>query len=433
MLPRAFAAFILLCLILFPRISQAQDIVLIGPDTYPANINPLTGLTVEDPAVLNRRPIMVKISNFPPEVRPQSGLNSADLVWESLLAGGVTRFNAFYLSQDVAPVGPIRSARLVDFQLLRAYRSLWVYSGMAQGTLDRLNADALAQSRAVGGAGPCPALCRIPREGMALEHTLFGDVAALREMAVINERDVTPEPLSGMAFSTSIPTDGLALNSVQVQYRETTIEWQYDAEQGRWLRFQDGEAQFDALDDQPVSTANVIIMEAEHIEQPIVTEGYWGPANYAVDVPLLRSGRMVLLRDGQMFEGQWTREISSTPINLLDLEGQPIALKPGNTFVNLVPRWIDGFQLAFLLTDAPSATVLGEDGINLRTGPGEAYRTPDVAYPGDSYRAIGRNRSADWIQIETGSGSIYWLPLDQVEFSGSDPMSLPISRPESER
>src|SRR5262245_55147431 len=66
----------------------------IGPDSFPLGIDPLTGQVVADPATLNRRPMVVKISNAPPLVRPQAGIGEADLVFEHYAEGGLTRFSA---------------------------------------------------------------------------------------------------------------------------------------------------------------------------------------------------------------------------------------------------------------------------------------------------------------------------------------------------
>ena len=84
---------------------------IIGPTNFPENVNPLTGETV-DPSVLARRPLAIKISNAPAIVRPQSGLNSADLVFEHYAEGGLTRFTAVFYSKDADPVGSIRSGRI---------------------------------------------------------------------------------------------------------------------------------------------------------------------------------------------------------------------------------------------------------------------------------------------------------------------------------
>lgn len=411
----------------------AQQVALVGPDAYPENINPLTGLPVDDPTLLTRRPLLIKISDYPAFVRPQAGLNEADIVWEHLLAGGVTRFSAFYLGNDVQKVGPIRSGRLVDFELTRIYRSLFVYSGLAEGTINVLRSDGLVSSRAVGGSGPCPALCRFPREGVALEHTLYGDTAALRERAVELNKDVTPEPIYGMAFSDNVPAGGTTLNGIYINYAETQIGWVYDAAAGRWNRWQDGEAQFDAVTDSPVSAANVVVIEEEHTVQPFVSANYWGPGDFAFSVNFIGRGRIFLLRDGQYYEGEWQREDRDEPLTYYDLAGNPLPFKPGNTFFNLVPRWIDGYQLSFLLGDAPDVKVVSSGGVNMRTGPGEGYRALDVAYPGDTFKPTGRNRSGDWLQLMRDGADPIWITLGVLDVGGYDVMALPVVRPSNER
>jgi hypothetical protein len=88
-----------------------------GPFSYPEGINPLTGLPYPDEESMARRNLIVKISNYPPIVRPQSGVNTADVVYEYEAEGGVTRFAAIFRSHTAHHVGPVRSARLVDLEL----------------------------------------------------------------------------------------------------------------------------------------------------------------------------------------------------------------------------------------------------------------------------------------------------------------------------
>src|SRR5579859_3925706 len=73
-----------------------------GPFNFPQNTNPLTGLAVTDPTVLQRRPLAVKISNAPPLVRPQAGIGDADLVFEHLTEGKLTRFTAVFWTHTPA-------------------------------------------------------------------------------------------------------------------------------------------------------------------------------------------------------------------------------------------------------------------------------------------------------------------------------------------
>lgn len=423
-----FVALMLAALVSLPVSSQTP----VGPETYPPGINPLTGLPVADPFTLDRRPIIVKISNYPPFVRPQPGLMAADVVWEHLLAGGVTRFSAVFLSNDVDVAGPIRSLRLVDFELVRIYRALSVFSGMAQGTLDVLRTDALMSSRVVGGVDPCPALCRQERPGVALEHTLFGNTAALRELAAERGRDVEPEAVYGMAFSEAPAREGTPLDALRIYWAETTVEWAYDAETGLWLRSQDGEPHF-TEEGTRVSAANVVVVEEEHTVQANVAPNYWGPGDFAFSVNFIGDGRMYFLRDGQYFTGEWRRETRQDPLTFFDENGDLLTFKPGNSFFGLVPRWVDGYQLEFAVPNPPIATVAGTVGQPMRLGPGDGYVTPDVAYPGDSFELIGRNNASTWLQLRTSYGALVWLPRTVLAFDEAALANLPKTRPTVER
>src|SRR5438093_3014474 len=87
----------------------------------------LTGLIVADASVLKRTVLAIKVENSI-DARPQSGLGAADIVYEELAEGGITRFIALYQSEDSAKIGPVRSARLVDPQILVEYKAMLAYS-----------------------------------------------------------------------------------------------------------------------------------------------------------------------------------------------------------------------------------------------------------------------------------------------------------------
>ncbi len=418
---------IVLCCFAFAGITYAQES---GPDSYPPGTNPLTGLTVDHPENLDRRPMIIKIDNYPAEVRPQSEVMQADVVWEYLLTGGATRFAAIYLANDPDHVGPVRSARLTDFELARVYRALFVYSGMAQGEIDVLKTDRLAISRAVTGG--CPALCRFPKAGLAYEHTLFGDGVALRALADQLHRDTTPEPLYGMAFDDAAPTNGTALSEIRVGYRQTDIEWTYDAASGRWLRAEDGTPHLDASTNEPISAANVLVLEADHIEQPYTADGYWGPGNFAYSTPLIGEGRVFLFRDGKYIEGVWKRSDRREPLRYYDLAGNDLLFKPGNTWVNLVPRWTNGFELTFMLDTPITGTISAPRGANLRTGPAEGYTSLGAAPANIPVTVVGRNGKGDWAQLLEPDGSTVWAAATELTLNG-DLMTLPWSRSSYER
>ena len=101
----------------------------IGPWDYPSGVNPLTGLAYPSDEAMSRRNLIIKISNWPPKVRPQHALSLADLVYEYEAEGGVTRFAALYRNNAPAQVGSVRSARLLDIELISMYAALLAYSG----------------------------------------------------------------------------------------------------------------------------------------------------------------------------------------------------------------------------------------------------------------------------------------------------------------
>lgn len=432
MFNRLFVLALLLLVGAFPLTAQEGTI---GPETYPEGVNPLTGLPAEDPATLDRRPLLIKISNFPPVVREhQRGLNNAEVVWEHLLAGGVTRFSAIFYENDFDQIGPVRSGRLVDFELTRIYRSLFTYSGMSQGTIEVLFGDALVSERAVGGSGPCPPLCRYPQEGLALEHTLFADTAVIRtDFAAEREADTTADPVTGMAFNAVPPADGVATTSARVRYRNMIVDWVWDDEADAWMRFTDEEPHMDSLSGEQVHATNVVIFEEVHTVQPEVSDQYWGPANFAFSVNFIGSGRVFLLRDGQYVAGEWRRETREDPLTFYDLDGDLLPFAPGNTFFNLVPLWFDGFELELLPTNPAQVAVNGDTGVSMRWGPNENYVAPDVAYPGDTFDVIGRNFNGDWLQLKRADERAIWLPVARLNADQIDIAALPLPRPSNER
>jgi hypothetical protein len=427
---RMLLFFVVMLLGVMAITTQAQDII--GVDDYPEGINPLTGLPVEDASILEQRPVILKVINAPAEVRPQYGLQEADVVWEHLLAGGVTRFAVVYLSQAPEYVGPVRSLRLVDFELTRIHDALVATSGMAQGTLEVLRQDSFMLSRIISGVGLCPALCRdeSKMDGRKLEYTLFANVPAIRGLAEEEGRDVTPTmPLHGFAFSEETPEGGQELEQLTITYRNTEVIWTYDAESNRWTRSQDGELHVYAENDMPVQADTVVMLEEEHTEQPYVSEGYWGAGNFAFSVNLIGTGRAVVLRDGQAYEGYWQRDARDDVIRFYQADGSVMPFKAGTTYLNLMPRWVGAYQLVFEGVMSTTGTITATS-VNLRWGPSTQYNAGDAGFAGDTYDVIGRNNGGTWVQLRKDD-KVLWVGADFIDIDG-DVMTLPLARPTAE-
>lgn len=314
----------------------------IGPANFPPNVNPLTGLPVADAAVLDRRPLAIKVSQFPRRVRPQSGLSLADLVFEHYAEAGVTRMTAIFLSNDAPQVGSIRSARLIDIVLAESYDALLVTSGSSQGVLNSLSRTnfydrVIAEAT---GYNECPPLCR---EGTdASTNNLFAsttDLWATADSLGLNGR----QTLDGMSFFADAPAGGTPVTTVHVDFQvdANVAEWRYDAATGRYARWMDTEVvgdlapQTDALDGAQLTAANIVVLYANHVTSDI-PEDFGNGGHCGYEIQLWTTGPARLFRDGQMYEVTWVRNVVTDVIGLVGADGQVIPLKPGNTWFELV-------------------------------------------------------------------------------------------------
>lgn len=309
----------------------------IGPREYPPNVNPLTGEAVADPAVLNRRPMVVKVSNAPALVRPQAGIGAADLVFEHYAEGGLTRFSAIFYSQAPTRVGSIRSARLIDYELVPMYQALLAYSGASTGVQDKIAHSEFANRAYMGVLYGMPYFWR--DENIPVPHNLFMNVDALWQLAAKDGFAQRPD-LHGMAFHPDPAVDASALtgdaSSVDLRYATTRVNWTYDAPSGLYKRNTDGVPHTDANTGQQVTAANVVVLYAGHYFTDIVESVFQGNASYSIQITVWPKGDAVLFRDGKRFDGRWERETRPDLLSLHTKDGGWLYLKPGNTWFQLV-------------------------------------------------------------------------------------------------
>ena len=323
--------------------SQQGISAAVAAPTFAPDVNPLTGLRVDESVVLQRRPIAVKISNGPAIVRPQAGIADADLVFEHITEGSITRFTAIYWTHTPPRVGSIRSARLIDLEVATMYKALFSFAGASEGVRNKVFA--LYGDRAFEGVSVgTPTYYR--DDSIEPPHNLFTDPSAL--WALATKRGVNqPEPLSGMQFSDSVPSnlDSLAhlANAIAIDYGPTTAQWLYDAGSGRYMRWTDDGADklvphVDANNGQQVSAANVVILRAWHQEDLNIVESEWqGVKSYSIEIQLWTLGPALVCREGRCIRGQWNRWDKTDMLTFwTEADHQPIYLKPGNTWFQVV-------------------------------------------------------------------------------------------------
>jgi hypothetical protein len=317
-----------------------EKIVLQSKDDFGDDINPLTGVKVTDPASLDRRPLAIKISNAPAKwVRPQSGLNDADLVFEHITEAGITRFTIIIYGETPPKVGPIRSARLIDLELPAMYDASLAYSGSSEGVREKLlNAD--FRPRILFAYEP--GYYRTG-EDKPTEHTFYGNPETFWNVLEEKELNQRPNFNTFMSFSSDPPEGGQPANEAVIDYDWTIINWHFDGMSGRYRRWTDGVEHLDANSDEQVDAANVVVILAGHIEDyNICEQSYNGVCtSYSVQPQIFGSGPAVIFRDGQRYDVTWQRIGRYDMFTFVDENGQSFPLKPGNTWFQVIPVWYE--------------------------------------------------------------------------------------------
>jgi len=303
----------------------------LGPDNFPADVNPLTGLQVEDPSLLERRPVIVKVANYPAVGRPHAGLSYADIVWEYYIGEGSNRFAALYYGQDASKIGPVRSGRLVDPELARMYQAVLAFSGAnEENVLPRIY-DLLGNR--ILTEGNCPGLCRD-------DYTVVGVFANSADVTTtLAARGVTQSKpdLTGMLFDTKLPSGGRKAEKATLFYNYLDKgDWVYDESSGKYLRWIENANNYeqmiplvDRLNNEQLAFSNVIMAYATYTEYSSVL--------HDIAVWDNTSGmKAVVFRDGQAFEVTWKASSQEKPIQFFDAQGNLFPLKPGNTWINLI-------------------------------------------------------------------------------------------------
>jgi hypothetical protein len=315
-----------------------------GPTDFPAEINPLTGLPVSDPSLLERRPVSVKINLFPRWNRPPWGLSSADIVFDYYHNDGYARIHAIFFSQDVELVGPIRSGRLFDDSIVRMYGSNFAYGGADAKINSRfLNAPyssrlVTEKQRSLCPPSPEVPLCRFEPSG---HDFLLGGTREITEFISKNGLDNSRPNLDGMTFHPITPSGGYPGIDLFTRFsKDDYVHWEYDPDSGRYLIFQD--AQFvnspqdeefvpltDRLTEEQISAANVVVLMAPH-------EYFQRPPADIVEIFMSGTGPAYAFRDGQMFELEWNRQMVESVLYLTFPDGSHYPFKPGNTWFQIV-------------------------------------------------------------------------------------------------
>ena len=311
----------------------------LGPDSFPPGFDPLTGRQVDDPSSLERRPLAIKVTNFPRSVRPQWGLSAADQVYEYYLEDLLTRFIGIFYGTDASRVGPVRSGRPFDETVLRMYKGFLVFGYADDAVVKPWMESDIKNFLVVERPGNCPPLCRIGPEDAY--NTLFADTAALTDyvngLGTNNER----QDLNGLRFEEYASLGGKAGQTINTRYSLVSYNrWEYDAASGRYLRWQDaadaerGAETYmplaDSLSGEQVAAENVVALIIEH------SYYYQSTSTEIFQMNFTGEGTGYAFRDGRAYPILWRRSAADQMVRLYDSSGRPYPLKPGNVFFQVL-------------------------------------------------------------------------------------------------
>jgi hypothetical protein len=299
------------------------------PETGP--VAPLTGLRVEDGALLERPPLAVKIDNLDTAGEtavPQTGLLRTDIVWEEIVEGDITRLVAVFHSQQPGKVGPIRSARTTDVNLLpQLGRPLLAWSGGNAGVTA-----AVASSPSIVDVGWNAMPGSYARDSSRrAPHNLYAQGDEL--WAGAPDGLPAPTPLFGYRTDDQ-PNPPTAQRSPGVDLRwgggaaSAPVTWRWDAERKAYLRTQRGQPHRDS-DGTQLSAQNVVVLVTEY--------GQSAADSRSPEALTVGSGEMFAFTNGTVVYGRWDRPDVNAPATLRDQDGQPVLLTPGQTWIEL-PR-----------------------------------------------------------------------------------------------
>lgn len=330
------------------------------PKDQPCPLNGQMYTSTEQQAWSKKRPLAVMIENTP-DARPQSGLSDADVTFEAVAEGGVTRFMPLFycgVQRFDTTLAPIRSARTYYIDLASGFNwPLYVHVGGANLPGP---SNALGQLSDYGWVGEndlnqfsigYPTFVRdynrIPGKEIATEHTMVTSTEKLWEIAEERDwtntapdrriaRSLTPgsdwqEGYEGWSFEDEPAAKGTTTNIAYdfwSGYNDYAVQWSYDAQADRYNRSQGGEAHTDLNNGKQVSASNVIVMFAEEK----------GPINEAKHMlyEVVGTGEALIFNHGNVTKATWSKKDREAELQFTDSKGTDLELARGPIWVSVV-------------------------------------------------------------------------------------------------
>lgn len=319
------------------KYSPLSDITLPQPSAPRDTENPINGelyTKAEFDEISSRYPIAVMIENHT-EARPQYGFNSADLVFEALVEGGITRTMAIFWGKNAEEIGPVRSARQCYLEWLMPFDALYMHIGYASSDDPKVDAGGNIYRYKIKSLDRGGTFWRSSQR--YAPHNAFTSTDLLYEKAGTYGYSGSPDTIEGWSFKrdASLEQRGAQTTATLVFFERLRnggvydVTWKYDRDSNSYLRFNNTTPYMDAGTDSQVYAKNVIIQRVETIST------YDDKAHMIVTT--IGNGTAIILRDGAVINGTWQKDSLTKRTRYFDTSGDEIVFNRGITWIEAVP------------------------------------------------------------------------------------------------
>jgi hypothetical protein len=296
--------------------------------TPTTKLSPLTGLSLTPD--LADRPITAVVIENHPDARPQSGLGEAGVVYEANAEGGITRFLAFFLEQQPAVIGPVRSVRTYFVDWALEFNAPLAHAGGNADALDLIGPLGMKDMNALSFAAD--AFYRARDRAVAIEHTLFTTSAKLdaleNRLGFSKPANFTVSPRKPDAPTATPPHPNIHIN---FSYSGYQVDYAYDGTTNDYARNMAATPHIDRVTGKQIHVKNIVI------EMMPTSYGYTRIGEQTVIMQTAGRGQGWVLRDGDVVPVTWSKDSHSARTRLLDATGADVPLDAGNTWYEIVP------------------------------------------------------------------------------------------------
>lgn len=285
---------------------------------------PLTGLKLEQAATA--RPIVVMINNFA-AARPQSGLTNADVIWEVLAEGGITRLVAVFQSTSAVAdtIGPIRSIRPYLIDIGDSFGAVLAHAGASNDGYAILQRQGKPYLDEISNAGSY--FWR--SKDRKAPHNLYSSLEKLREGAEKKKYSMDKQALPYTFAETGVAEIGVPANDITINFllKNYNVGYKYESATGLYKRSIGDNPHIDLNNNEQLSATNLVVLGADH--QTLDNEG-----RLAVDLD--KGGKAILFQRGKAVEAEWVR--APDGMIRIVINGAEVSFVPGKTFFHIVPN-----------------------------------------------------------------------------------------------